>query len=136
LIDARTDNAGKTTANNAPVTKAGVMSAKTSAALIPLMEYVVQKHTFAPKFDQVHYSVGGKTGTAQIAVPGGYDPTNYNGTYLGFVGGDKPQYVICVFVIKPKVNAGAYAGTAAAQPIFGKIAHYLIDNSYVTPRHD
>jgi cell division protein FtsI/penicillin-binding protein 2 len=136
LIDATTDGVGKATPTKPQITKQGVVSAKTSAALVPLMEYVVQKHTFAPKFDQVHYSVGGKTGTAQIAIPGGYDPTNYNGTYMGFVGGDKPQYVICVFVIKPKVNAGAYAGTAAAQPIFGKIAHYLIDNSYVTPRND
>jgi cell division protein FtsI/penicillin-binding protein 2 len=136
LIDATTDASGKTVANKPEITKQAVMSAKTSAALIPLMEYVVAKHTFSPKFDQVRYSVGGKTGTAQIAVPGGYDHSNYNGTYLGFVGGDKPQYVICVFVIKPKVNAGAYAGTAAAQPIFGKIAHYLIDNSYVAPRSE
>jgi stage V sporulation protein D (sporulation-specific penicillin-binding protein) len=136
LIDATTDAAGNTSVNKPHITKQGVISAKTSAALVPLMEYVVQKHTFAPKFDQVHYSVGGKTGTAQIAIPGGYDQSNYNGTYIGFVGGDKPQYVICVFVIKPQVSAGAYAGTAAAQPIFGKIAHYLIDNSYVTPRND
>ncbi len=136
LIESATAASGTKSVVRPQISKQGVMTAKTSAALVPLMEYVVQKHTFAPKFDQVHYSVGGKTGTAQIAVPGGYDPTNYNGTYLGFVGGDRPQYVICVFVIKPKVAAGAYAGTAAAQPIFGKIAHYLIDNSFVTPRND
>jgi cell division protein FtsI/penicillin-binding protein 2 len=136
LIDSTADASGKTSVNRPQVKTQGVVSAKTSAALVPLMEYVVTHHTFAPKFDESRYSVGGKTGTAQIAVPGGYDPVNYNGTYMGFVGGDKPQYVICVFVIKPKVAAGAYAGTAAAQPIFGKIAHYLIDNSYVAPRND
>lgn len=136
LVDSTTDANGRTTNAKPQAAKRNVVSAKTSAALVPLMEYVVSHHTFAPKFDQTHYSVGGKTGTAQIAVPGGYDPTNYNGTYMGFVGGDKPQYIICVFVIKPKVSAGAYAGTAAAQPIFGKIAHYLIDNSFVTPRNN
>jgi hypothetical protein len=37
-----------------------------------------------------------------------------------------------VFVNKPAV--GGYAGSAAAQPIFGDLAHMLINNSYVTPK--
>jgi cell division protein FtsI/penicillin-binding protein 2 len=136
LIESTTDASGKTTKKAVNVLKQNVVSAKTSSEIIPLMENVVQKHHFTPGFDLARYSVGGKTGTAQIAKPtGGYEPNDYNGTYLGFVGGDKPQYVIAVFVTKPKVTAGAYAGTAAAQPVFGKIAHVLIDNSYVTPRN-
>jgi stage V sporulation protein D (sporulation-specific penicillin-binding protein) len=135
LIDAVTDHDGKAVKTQPIVKKRGVMSPQTSSELVPLMEYVISKHHFTPDFDQDRYSIGGKTGTAQIAVPsGGYDPDDYNGTYIGFVGGDKPQYVIATFVIRPQVKAGAYAGTAAAQPIFGKIAHFLIDNSYVTPR--
>jgi cell division protein FtsI (penicillin-binding protein 3) len=79
------------------------------------------------------YSVGGKTGTAQIAKPGGgYYDNQFNGTYVGFVGGEKPDYVIVVFVNKP--TNGGYAGTAAAQPIFGDVAHMLINNSFVTPK--
>jgi cell division protein FtsI/penicillin-binding protein 2 len=134
LIDSVTGSDGKQVSTKPIVKQQHALSAQTSSQIVPLMEYVVEKHTFFPKFDLDRYSVGGKTGTAQIAVPGGYDPDDFNGTYIGFVGGDQPQYVIAVFVIKPKVNAGAYAGTAAAQPVFGKIAHYLIDNSYVTPR--
>lgn len=135
LIEAVATPGEKAVRQKPVVKKSNVVSARTSDDLIPLMEYVVQKHTFSPRFDASRYSVGGKTGTAQIALPtGGYDQANYNGTYIGFVGGDEPQYVIAVFVIKPKVRAGAYAGTAAAQPVFGKIAHYLINNSYVTPR--
>lgn len=134
LIESTEDASGKVSKTKTVIKKQGVVSAKTSNELIPLMNYVVEKHRFSPSFDHSRYSVGGKTGTAQIAIPGGYDPDDYNGTYLGFVGGDKPEYVVAVFVIKPKVRAGAYAGTAAAQPIFGKIAHYLIDNSYVTPK--
>jgi cell division protein FtsI/penicillin-binding protein 2 len=81
------------------------------------------------------YSVGGKTGTAQIADPngaGGYKEHDFNGTYVGFVGGDRPEYVISVLVREPKI--GGYAGGAAAQPIFGSLAHMLIDNFGVTPR--
>jgi cell division protein FtsI/penicillin-binding protein 2 len=97
------------------------------------LEYVVDKHSFKRKFDQKTYSVGGKTGTAQIAKPeGGYYENDYNGTYVGFVGGDSPQYVIVVSVNKPKI--AGYAGSQAAQPIFGDLAHMLLDKFNVTPK--
>jgi cell division protein FtsI (penicillin-binding protein 3) len=111
-----------------------VVNPKVSAEMIPLMQYVVQKHNIVPPFDQNLYTVGGKTGTAQIAKQpgGGYYDNLFNGTYVGFVGGDKPQYVIVVFVDQP--TNGGYAGTAAAQPIFANLAHMLINDSYVTPK--
>jgi cell division protein FtsI/penicillin-binding protein 2 len=51
---------------------------------------------------------------------------------VGFVGGDNPQYVIAVHVIRPKIPG--YAGAQAAQPIFGDVAHMLLDKFNVTPR--
>lgn len=135
LVESTTTPDGTTKKTPIVVKKRDVVSPAVGQALVPLMQNVVNNHRFDRKFDQNKYIVGGKTGTAQIALPsGGYDPTNYNGTYVGFVGGDKVQYVIVVFVVKPKVNAGAYAGTAAAQPVFANIAHLLIDNSYVSPK--
>ena len=111
------------------------VSPATSAAMIPLMQYVVDNHNIRPAFDQNRYTVGGKTGTAQIAKQGGgYSDTDYNGTYLGFVGGNQPQYVIAVFINRPHVGQGQYAGTAAAQPVFADIGHLLIDHGYVTPK--
>jgi cell division protein FtsI/penicillin-binding protein 2 len=108
------------------------VSADVSKNMVSLMEYVVAHHNFAQPFDP-NYSVGGKTGTAQIANPsGGYYADKYNGTYLGFVGGDKPQYVIAVRVNEPHI--GGYAGTGAAQPVFGDVAHMLINNFNVTPK--
>jgi cell division protein FtsI (penicillin-binding protein 3) len=105
----------------------------TGEALAPMMQYTVAHHSFSPQFDQNAYMVGGKTGTAQIAKPGGgYYEDKFNGTYVGFVGNDVPRYVIVVFVFKPGING--YAGSAAAQPIFGSLARMLINNSYVTPK--
>jgi cell division protein FtsI/penicillin-binding protein 2 len=133
LVDQTTQADGKTSKTGAKVVKSNIVSSKTGAELAPLMQYVVDHHIFARPFDQTHYQVGGKTGTAQIAKPGGgYYDDEFNGTYIGFVGGDKPQYAIVVFVYKPKV--AGYAGTAAAQPIFGDLAHMLIDDSYVVPK--
>jgi cell division protein FtsI/penicillin-binding protein 2 len=97
------------------------------------MQYVVEHHAIVPQFDQTNYIVGGKTGTAQIAKPGGgYEDSIFNGTYVGFVGGDKVQYVIVVFVNRPKIPG--YAGAQAAQPIFASLAHMLINQSYVSPK--
>lgn len=133
LVDSMTDYSGKTSKTKPKVLKSGVVKLQTAQALIPMMQYTVDHHAFSPGFDQGTYIVGGKTGTAQIAKPGGgYYDNLFNGTYVGFVGGDQPQYVIVVFMNKPTV--GGYAGTAAAQPVFGKLAHLLIDNSYVTPK--
>jgi len=135
LVDQTVDANGTVTKVAPKVVKQHVVSAKTGAALIPLLQNVIQHHSFTKTFDQSTYTVGGKTGTAQIAKPGGgYDDNLFNGTYMGFVGGDSPQYVIVVFIDKP--TNGGYAGTAAAQPVFGDLAHMLINDSYVTPKNN
>ncbi|HEX7963827.1 MAG TPA: penicillin-binding protein 2, partial [Candidatus Saccharimonadales bacterium] len=127
LVDQTIDASGNTHTNQPKVVGRNVVSQQTSNSIQSLMEYVVANHFFRPGFDQSKFSVGGKTGTAQIAKPGGgYKDNDFNGTYMGFVGGDHPEYVIVVVAIEPKV--GGYAGTAAAQPIFGSLAHMLIDN--------
>lgn len=73
------------------------------------------------------YRIGGKTGTAEVPRPqGGYYTDRYNGTFVGYVGGDKPQYVIMVRVNEPDVPG--YAGTRAAAPLFAKTMDMLIQN--------
>lgn len=133
LVDQTIQFDGSTVNTKPKVVAQHVVSAKVAQEMVPLMQYVVDHHSFSPGFDQSKYIVGGKTGTAQIAKPGGgYYDDKFNGTYIGFVGADKPQYVIVVFVDLPTV--GGYAGTAAAQPIFGDLAHMLINDSYATPK--
>jgi len=136
LVDQTVDANGHATDNKPKVVKKDVVSPKVSQELWPLMEYVVQQHLKDGfpylNFDS-NYIVGGKTGTAQIAKPGGgYYENEYNGTYVGFVGGDKPQYVIVVYNIQPGV--AGYAGTYGGQPVFADLAHMLIDNSFVEPK--
>lgn len=133
LIAEKVNTKGEVTKQQSVVVKDDVVSDQTSRDLIPLLEYVVKEHSFKRAFNHTAYAVGGKTGTAQIANPaGGYFDNDYNGTYLGFVGGNNPQYVIAVFVYKPKI--AGYAGSQAAQPIFGDIAHMLLDNYGVIPK--
>ena len=128
-------NTGATVVNKPKVLETNVVSPNVSKAMIPLMQYVVNNHFIVPAFDQTKYTVGGKTGTAQVAKStGGYYDNVYNGTYIGFVGNTKPQYVIVTFIDTPNLASWQYAGTAAAQPVFANLAHMLINDGYVIPK--
>jgi cell division protein FtsI/penicillin-binding protein 2 len=136
LVDQTISSSNKTTQNQPKVVARNVVAPRISPQIRSLMEYVVKGH-LAEGYNYMsfpsNYSVGGKTGTAQIADPkGGYYADRFNGTYMGFVGGDKPQYVIAVRVSEP--HNGGYAGSTAAQPIFADLAHMLINNFNVTPK--
>ena len=132
LVDQTIDVYGKVTTKKPKVVRGNVVSAPVGQQMRSLLEYVVDQHHLQPPFSS-NYSVGGKTGTAQIANPaGGYYADRYNGTYIGFIGGDRPQYVIAVKVNEPHI--GGYAGSGAAQPIFSSLGHMLIDNFGVTPK--
>lgn len=126
-----------TVTNQAPiVVKQNVVSSQTSKEMIPMMENVVNYYRdsgFSYLRFSDKYIVGGKTGTAQVALPtGGYAENDFNGTYLGFVGGNEPEYIICVFNHKPKIPG--YAGSRAGQPVFAELAHMLINNGFVEPK--
>jgi len=128
LVAGTIDANGALNKQEPKVLERNIVKSQVSKTVQSMMEYVVDHHRFSRKFDHANYSVGGKTGTAQIADQqnGGYLDNEYNGTYAGFVGGDSAQYIIVVNVIKPKIPG--YAGSQAAQPLFGDIAHMLIDN--------
>lgn len=134
LVDEYIDNNGKVDKQKPIVVEQNVVSGATSDIVRGFMENVIKHnysyYSFTPR---PNYMVGGKTGTAQIANPsGGYYEDRYNGTFTGFVGGDKPEYVIVVRVNEPKIPG--YAGSAAAGPIFSATANMLIDNFGVLPR--
>src|SRR3546814_900480 len=103
LIDGYLKTDGKFYDYKPKVVRKNVVKPKVSKEVQSIMEYVVDKHRFSRKFSDA-YSVGGKTGTAQIANPaGGYLENEYNGTYTGFVGGDDADYVITIKVDRPKI---------------------------------
>lgn len=136
VIDSQTDDKGKLNVTKAQVTKTGVISPTASSQIRGLLQYVFESN-HGVYSAQLHpgYTIGGKTGTAQIAQPGGgYKDGVYNGTFLGFVGGDKPQYVAAVLVNTPDLPGYESAGAQAAAPIFGNIADMLINDFNVIPK--
>ncbi len=136
LIDKIITPNGKVEINKPKIKERNVVSPKIGPELIPLMEGVVKAYLhggFSFMNFPSNYIVGGKTGTAQVAKPtGGYYANIYNGTYIGFVGGDRPQYMVVVYNIKPNITG--YAGSFGGQPVFADIVHMLINEGYVTPK--
>ncbi len=69
------------------------------------------------------YRVAGKTGTAQIPVPGGYHPTFTVASFAGYLPADDPAFVILVVIHKPQTSP--WGGQVAA-PVFARIAQQLM----------
>ncbi len=128
---------GKVEVNRPKVLERNVVKSSVGPELIPLMENVVKAYLhggFSFMNFPSNYIVGGKTGTAQVARPtGGYYNNIFNGSYIGFVGGNKPQYLVVVYNIKPAIPG--YAGSFGGQPVFADIVHMLINEGYITPKN-
>lgn len=68
------------------------------------------------------YKVAGKTGTAQIPVPGGYHPTLTLASFAGFFPADDPQVLVLVIIDRPATSKW---GSDTAAPTFRRIAEQL-----------
>jgi cell division protein FtsI/penicillin-binding protein 2 len=127
LVAGYTDANGEYTKKQPDVVSSEVVSDEVSNNLISFMQNAIAGNNSIKKVLRDGYIIGGKTGTAELAKPeGGYYEDRFNGTYVGFVGGDKPDYVIISRVNEPGI--GGYAGTTAAAPIFISVTNMLIDN--------
>lgn len=83
--------------------------------------------------DRDGYTLGGKTGTAQVVVDGAYDNTMSElvGSYIGFVGpsGELPKYVIMVKMW----GEGQHIESSQAMTLFDSLSNYLIDYYKIKP---
>lgn len=68
------------------------------------------------------YRIAGKTGTAQIPIPGGYDPNRTIVSFVGFAPVPNPQVVILVKLDRPQTSI--WAGDTAV-PAFRRLAERL-----------
>lgn len=76
------------------------------------------------------YHVAGKTGTAQIAQNGSYDPNATIGNFIGFAPASHPRFVMLVKVDRPK---GVTFAEESAAPTFGTLAKFLLTYYNVPP---
>jgi cell division protein FtsI/penicillin-binding protein 2 len=68
------------------------------------------------------YRIAGKTGTAQIPIPGGYDPEFTIASFVGFAPAYDPKFIVLVKIDRPRKSPW---GVTVAAPVFKRIAEQL-----------
>ena len=106
-----------------------VVSPKTAKTVLAMLENVVSENGTAPKARIPGYRVAGKTGTAQVAVPGGYG-RDVIASFVGVAPADKPELVVAVTIVKPQV--GRFGGQLAA-PVFKEVMMSALKTRHVPP---
>jgi cell division protein FtsI/penicillin-binding protein 2 len=78
------------------------------------------------------YSVAGKTGTAQVALPNGrgYAKGAYVASFAGFLPAEDPSVLIVVTIDQPR---GAIYGGAVAAPVFSSLAKFTVGHLKIPP---
>jgi cell division protein FtsI/penicillin-binding protein 2 len=114
-----------------PTVARQVVSPETVERLIPILVRAVEEG--APKALVPGYTIAGKSGTAEIAIPGGYDPRWTIASFVGFAPAYDPQFLILVKVDRPRDTPW---GNAVAAPVFRNIAQRLFVMMHIPPDKD
>lgn len=69
------------------------------------------------------YRVAGKTGTAQVPTPYGYDDEQTNASFIGWGPVDDPQFLVYVWLEKPQSSPW---GSVVAAPVFRQVVEKLV----------
>jgi cell division protein FtsI (penicillin-binding protein 3) len=108
-----------------------VLQEATVRALTTMMSGVATDEGTAPRTAIPGFLIAGKTGTSQKPVPGkGYRSGKYMASFVGFVPGMKPNYVIYVMVDEPRFP---HYGGLAAGPIFRRIMMAALAREGISP---
>lgn len=76
------------------------------------------------------YRIAGKTGTAQIPTPYGYDPDGTIASFVGYAPADDPQFIVLVKLDRPTASPW---GSQTAAPTFKAIAERLFAYMQIPP---
>ena len=99
-----------------------VISEQTSARMRQMLRLIVQRGT-GRKGDAPGYRVGGKTGTAEAAVAGGYDRSRNVATFAAAFPMDAPRYVVLAMLDSPlgtKETSGWKTAAWNTAPVVGR----------------
>jgi cell division protein FtsI/penicillin-binding protein 2 len=107
-----------------------VFSEPTSKLMVQALKTVTSPEGTAPKAALEHYTVAGKTGTAQKFENGQVARGKYFASFIGFFPADNPE--ICISVTMDEPKHGYYGGQIAA-PIFKQIAERTANYLNIRP---
>ena len=109
-----------------------VISEATSQTMTAMLTSSIVRG-FADSAGVENYRLAGKTGTSQIAGPGGrYEigPGSSITSFVGYGPSEDPQFIVLVKFDRPRRNP---FGSQSAAPTFKKIAEFLLDYMAIEP---
>jgi cell division protein FtsI/penicillin-binding protein 2 len=111
-----------------PVVRGQPISEETADELVEVLAQAIERRI--PQVQVPGYRVAGKTGTAQIPIPGGYDPEETIASFVGFGPVRDPQLVVLVRLDRPQASPW---GTQTAAPVFQRLASQLFPMLGIVP---
>jgi len=130
LVKRLEDRAGHMVAQYEPQLVRQAVSTNAAREMVKALKTVVSADGTAPKAELEHYTVAGKTGTAQKVEGGRYVRGKYISSFIGFFPADKPELCIAIVLDEPK--QGYYGGQTAA-PIFKRVAESAANYLNIRP---
>lgn len=106
-----------------------VLKPETAAAVTNILSHSIAQES-TNKANLPGYAIAGKTGTAQIPVPGGYDPKWTIASFGGYFPTSNPRYVILVKLDRPTKSPW---GSQVASPVFAAISQQLAQLTGLPP---
>jgi cell division protein FtsI/penicillin-binding protein 2 len=96
------------------------VSAETATTLTRMLSTALERANSKALLS--NHQIAGKTGTAQIPIPGGYHPTLTLANFAGYLPADDPQILVLVIIDRPTTSKW---GSQTAAPTFKRIAEQL-----------
>jgi cell division protein FtsI/penicillin-binding protein 2 len=110
--------------NIEPVVVSKPISAKTAETITAMLAKTVEGESYS-RVQVNDIRVAGKTGTAEIAIPGkGYVTNLTNASFIGWGPVDDPKFIMYVWLEKPRTSIW---GSMVAAPIFSDATNRLVE---------
>ncbi len=107
--------------DNPPQVVGNPISAQTARTETEMLAVSLEKESSAALVDG--YRVAGKTGTAEIGGPEGYNTSLTNASFVGWGPVDDPRFVVYVWLEKPTSSPW---GSVVASPVFSEVVKNLV----------
>ncbi|MEI6400135.1 MAG: penicillin-binding protein 2 [bacterium] len=113
-------------------TARNALKPETTPKITEMLVHIIDKAYLEGKYSLPHYSIAGKTGTAQIALPngGGYYDDKHMHSFFGYFPASKPRFIVYMYIRDPK---GVQYAAQTLLPQFGEISKYLINYYQIPP---
>jgi cell division protein FtsI/penicillin-binding protein 2 len=130
LVKRLEDQDGNVVVRYAPQSVRRVISESAAKETTEALKTVVSSDGTAAKAALEHYTVAGKTGTAQKVENGAYVHGKYVASFIGFFPADDPELCIAIVLDDPKEG---YYGGQVAGPVFKEIAERAANYLNIRP---